>query len=117
MARRRIAELEFESALVCALEDGYGLLVRTEGDKINRRRRGHASLAFDYAYDSPQGSRALVTVHLVELEDVSQQFRVDLADRDAIEAAVADAEPLALAIHTRFEEEKDEAPAGRRFED
>jgi hypothetical protein len=108
--RRRIGELEFETALVGALEDGHGLRVRAERDQVDRRRRGYANLSFDYAYESPQGSNALVTVRMVELEDITQQFRVDLSDRDAIEAAVADAEPLALAIHTRLEDEKGEGP-------
>jgi hypothetical protein len=116
--RRRLDELEFETALVGALEDGYGLRVRAERDRLDRRRHGYASLSFDYTYDSSKSSCAVVTVR-IEGVDVSQQFRVDLSDRETIEIAIAGAEPLALAIHTRLEHEKPDAdaPGRRRFED
>lgn len=113
--KRRLLELEFETALLGALEDGYGLHVRAERDRLDRRRRGYASLCFDYRYESEKTSSALVTVR-VEGDDVSQQFRIDLSDREAIDAAIAGAEPLALGIHTSLEDQPD-CPGLRRWDD
>lgn len=99
---RRLDEMEFELALVGALEDMYGVAVRVDGDPLDRRRRGYATLEFDYfradSDDDEDGDDMKVVVSIHGVPGASFSFGVDLADPDSVLSAAEDCEDLALAV-------------------
>lgn len=124
---RRLDEMEFELALVGALEDMYGVAVRVHGDPLDRRRKGYATLEFDYFCsesedpDAPDDVKVVVSIQGVP--GASFSFTADFQDADSVQRAAEDCEDLALAIREWLgdADEAEELPEGdaidRRWND
>ena len=101
---QRLDEMEFELALVGVLEDIYGINVRVQGDPLNRRRKGYATLEFGYFYaeggaeDPEAGEEVKVVVSVQGAPGASFSFTPDLQGPDSVMRAADDCENLALAI-------------------
>lgn len=105
--RRRLLEMDFELALTSNLEEVYGLRVRSERDPLNRAKSGFITLRFAYDYRAGRacGCATLARVRVsVEGRALGEyRFHVDLADPDAVDAAAADCEDLALGLCAHLE--------------
>ena len=95
---QRLDEMEFELALIGALEDLYGVNVRVQGDPLNRRRTGYATLEFDYFSAEPDSEDVKVVVSIEGVPGASFSFTADFEDPDSVARAADDCENLALAV-------------------
>ncbi len=101
---QRLEEMEFELALVGVLEDMYGINVRVQGDPLNRRLKGYATLEFGYFYseggvEDPEADEEVkVVVSVQGVPGASFSFTADLQGPDSVMHAADDCENLALAI-------------------
>jgi hypothetical protein len=112
---RRLDEMEFELALVGALEDMYGVAVCVHGDPLNRRRKGYGTLGFDYfcceTEDPDAGGEVKVVVSVQGVPGGSFSFTADFSEPDSVLRAAEDCEDLALAIREQLGDADDGPPA------
>ncbi len=115
---QRLDEMEFELALIGALEDLYGVNVRVHGDPLNRRRDGYATLEFDY-FSAERGSRDMKVVVSIEgAPGASFSFRAGFDDADSVLRAADDCEDLALAVRAHLgQQTPDQDGPSRRWDD
>ncbi|MBW2282046.1 MAG: hypothetical protein JRG76_04075 [Deltaproteobacteria bacterium] len=95
---QRLDEMEFELALIGALEDLYGVNVRVQGDPLNRRRDGYSTLEFDYFSSEPGSDDVKVVVSIEGVPGASFSFNADFQDSESVMRAADDCENLALAV-------------------
>lgn len=95
---RRMQEMEFELALLGVLEDLYELNIRVEGDPLNRRKNGYATLRFDYHYPNGNQGDVKVDVSIEGVANATFSFAADFDDSASVYRAADDCEELALAI-------------------
>ncbi len=118
---RRMQQMEFELALLGVLEDLYDLNIRVEGDPLNRRRNGYATLIFDYDYPNGHPGDVKIVVSIAGVANASFSFAADLNDSENLFHAVDDCEELALTIREYLGDEPDADPLeqefGRRWDD
>jgi len=101
-ASPRYWELEFEMAIAGYLTDDCGLRVHVEGDALNRRRSGYATLRFQYVYPQGADGPAQVSISVPELPACAESFSLPLQDF-ADQADVAElCSPLAEQLVGRF---------------
>jgi hypothetical protein len=104
---KRLRE-DFELALLDVLETDYDLDVRRANDKLNRRRKGVATLHFEYPKNgNPESWKVVVTIE--GAEESAYTLCVDYSSLDAMEESVADCESLAMAIGAHLEECRERA--------
>ncbi len=108
---QRVDEMDFELALVGVLEDIYGINVCVQGDPLNRRRKGYATLEFGYFYSEPDaedpeaGEEVKVVVSVQGVPGASFSFTADLQGSDSVMRAADDCENLAHAIREHLASE------------
>ena len=90
---QRLEEMEFELALVGALEDMYGVAVRVHGDPLNRGRKGYATLDFDYfcseGEDPDAGEDVKVVVSIRGVPGASFSFTANFSEPDSVMRAAS----------------------------
>ena len=118
-SKQRLGEMEFELALVGVLEDIYALRARADGDALNRRSRGYATLEFDYHCSDASSGNAKVGVTIRGVPDASFAFALDFGCSESILRAADECEGLALAIrdHVGSTESDEMFEFERRWED
>jgi hypothetical protein len=89
-------EREFEMVLIEVLTQDWDLPVRRAGERVERRRRGGATLAFDYHYSSP--AQAKVVVGIEGLQSFSNVLFVDFSSSETIARSAEQCEALALVL-------------------
>lgn len=99
-------EREFEGLLIDVLTQDYDLPVRHASDRLERRRRGLASLAFEYHYSSP--SQAKVIVKVEGMPSFSNLLPLDFSSPEAVARSAEDCEALALFLIEHLESDGDE---------
>ena len=104
-AERAEREREFETLLLEVLTQDYDLPVRHGSDRLERRRRGLASLAFEYHYSSP--TQAKVVVSVKGLPSFSNLLPLDFATSESITHCAEDCEALALFLMENLEGTQD----------
>ena len=120
---QRLEEMEFELALVGALEDTYGVAVRVHGDPLNRRRKGYATLDFGYfcseGEDLDAGEDVKVVVSIRGVPGASFSFTANFSEPDSVIRAAEDCENLALAVREQAGGESlpDDEELDRRWND
>ncbi len=90
--------MEFELALIGALEDLYSVNVRVQSDPLNRRCDGYATLEFDYFSAEPDSDDVKVVVSIEGVPGASFAFTADFDDPDSVLRAADHCEDLALAV-------------------
>ena len=105
MNDRRTQEAQFEDALVEVLQQDYDLAVRHPRERMDRRRREVATLAFQFHHD--RGGQSKVGTSVAGARDFSTVFTVDLTDEDDIARAVEDCETLALFLMEHLAETRE----------
>jgi hypothetical protein len=123
-SEREKREREFETLLLEVLSQDYDLPVRHASDRLERRQRGRATLAFEYHYSSPM--QAKVVVNVQGLPGFSNMLALDFSSPESIARCAEDCEALALFLIEHLEENEDtlfdqyaagELRYGRREED
>jgi hypothetical protein len=104
-AERSAREREFETLLLEILRQDYDLPVRHGADRLERRRRGLASLGFEYHYSSPTQAKVVVSVE--GLPSFSNLLPLDLASTESITRCAEDCEALALFLMEHLEHARD----------
>jgi hypothetical protein len=99
-------EREFEGLLLDVLTQDYDLPVCHAKDRLERRRRGLAALAFEYHYSSP--SQAKVVVKVDGLPSFSNLLPVDFSSSEAAARCAEDCEALALFLMEHLDHAEDE---------
>jgi hypothetical protein len=105
-AERTRREREFEALLLEVLTQDYDLPVRHGSDRLERRRRGLASLGFEYHYSSP--TQAKVVVKVEGLPAFSNLLPLDFGSSEAIARSAEDCEALALFLMEHLQGARDE---------
>ena len=115
---RRLDEMEFELALIGALEDLYGVNARVQGDPLNRRRDGYATLEFGYFSPELDSDDVKVVVSIEGVPGASFSFTADFDDPDSVLSAADGCEDLALAVRESIDQRgPDEDGPSRRWDD
>jgi hypothetical protein len=113
--KRKALEHEFEELLLDVLEQDYDLTVRHSGDRLERRKRGTASLEFEFHYDSANEAKAVVRV--AGVGDFKAILPVDFSSPDGLRRSAEDCESLVLYLSEHLEKTREEtlewAAAGR----
>jgi hypothetical protein len=104
-AERVGREREFETLLIEVLTQDYDLPVRHGGDRLERRRRGFASLAFEYHYSSPTQAKVIVSIE--GLPSFSNLLPLDFSTPESIASCAEDCEALALFLMEHLENTQD----------
>jgi hypothetical protein len=105
-AERARREREFEALLIDVLNQDYDLPVRHGGDRLERRRRGLASLAFEYHYSSP--TQAKVVVKVEGMASFSNLLPLDFSSAESVARSAEDCEALALFLIEHLESHEDD---------
>lgn len=117
-------EREFEGVLLEVLSQDWDLPVRRGSDPMDRRRRGGATLVFEYHYSS--ATQAKVVVGIEGIAGFSNLLAVDFASSESIARCAEACEALALFLmeHLQAQQEslleqyaKGALPYGRREDD
>ena len=101
MASKRCQQLEFELAVTGILEDVYDLDVCADGDPMNRRTQGIATLEFEYG--KLDGSRAKVEVK-IQGQAESFPMTADFASPESIIESAQACEAVAAAVRAFMDE-------------
>jgi len=105
-AERAKREREFEGLLIDVLTQDYDLPVRHGGDRLERRRRGLASLVFEYHYSSPTQAKVIVKVE--GMPSFSNMLPLDFSSAEAVARCAEDCEALALFLMEHLEHAEEE---------
>ena len=105
--RRKALEREFEELLLDVLEQDYDLAVRHTADRLDRRKRGTASLQFEYHYDSPREAKAVVRV--AGVAEFKAILPVDFESADGMRRSAEDCEALVLYLTEHLEASREKA--------
>lgn len=104
-AERAGREREFETLLLEVLTQDYDLPVRHGSDRLERRRRGLASLGFEYHYSSPTQAKVIVSIE--GLPSFSNLLPLDFGSPESIARCAEDCEALALYLMEHLEHTQD----------
>jgi len=114
-------EMEFELALLGVLEDLYELNIRVDGDPLNRRKNGYATLIFDYHYPNGNQGDVKIDVSIEGVANATFSFAADFDDSASVYRAADDCEELALTLREFLGDEPSvdllDEEFGRRWDD
>jgi len=123
-SERAKREREFEGLLIDVLSQDYDLPVRHSADRLERRRRGLASLSFEYHYSST--TQAKVVVKVEGMPSFSNMLPLDFSSQESLARSAEECEALALFLMEYLEGNQENLldsyasgslPYGRREED
>jgi len=109
-------EREFEELLLDVLEQDYDLAVRhAKTDRLERRKRGIATLEFEFHHESANEAKAVVRV--AGVADFKAILPVDFSSPDGMRRSAEDCEALVLYLTEYLEAAREKtlvaAAAGR----